>query len=452
MSESIRALWLGPTRTRTLLYAAAALLGMAVASMVFFVPGEYILFAVGGAIFVYLLLTRIDVAIILMLLLQYFMAQFNYLGNGTPFHPNGFMGIAIIGGAVFYFAFNKVAITDFRKVGFFLLFFLLCVVSTALLPKQYLMDSLTVTLRLATALSIFAVLLFKLDSIAKTKWLVGAILGAQIFPTISHLLVRAGRTGLSFTSETLRAGDSGVGISMATMTTICVVFLLEAKSNRGRLLWGLLTALFGAALFFSFGRAAWIAFLVAVALIGVVRHKWVLIVAPLVLVLSIVLIPGFAERFSDINASALAGSGSSTLAGRVRTWDGAMILFQQHPVFGVGIGAGAAKVAELLHDRVVMMHNDYLSVLLETGLVGMALFLAWHAEWIFSLIGVYRKSTFDYDRTFTFAVLAVWVLSLVARFTDNMVLDTYDMYPLCALAAAAMALPRLRSQAEGSGG
>ncbi len=433
-----------------LLYVAAALLGMAVASMVFFVPGEYILFAVGGAIFVYLLLTRIEVAIILMIFLQYFMAQFNYLGNGTPFHPNGFMGIAIIGGALFYFAFNKVAITDFRKVGFFLLFFLLCVASTVTLPRQYFMDSLTVTLRLATALAIFAVMLFKLDSIAKTKWLLAAILGAQVFTTISRLMVRAGSTGLSFTSETLRAGDSGVGIAMATLTTLCLVFLLDAKFNRGRLLWGILTALYGSALFFSFGRAAWIAFLVAVALIGLLRHKWLLLMVPLLLVVSIAVIPGFSERFSDINAGALAGSGSSTLAGRVRTWDGAVILFEQHPVFGVGIGAGAAKVAELLHDHVAMMHNDYLSVLLETGLVGMALFLAWHAEWVFSLIGVYRKTTVDYDRTFALAVLAVWVLSLVARFTDNMVLDTYDMYPLCALAAAAMALPRLRSQAEAS--
>src|SRR5512141_1013314 len=111
MTETIRAMWVGPARMRTWFYVAAVVLGMAAASLIFFVQPIYLLFLAGGLIFVYLLFTRIEVAIIAALFLQNFLGQFNYLGQGTPFHPNGFMGIALIAGGLWYFLFNKVQIT-----------------------------------------------------------------------------------------------------------------------------------------------------------------------------------------------------------------------------------------------------------------------------------------------------------------------------------------------------
>lgn len=449
MSETVRTLWLSPKRTNILFYFAAVLLGLTMGGLIFLLPPLYLLFVAGGLIFAYLLLVKLDVAIILALFLQRLLTQYNYLGGGTPFHPNGLMGLAIIVAAIFYFAFNKVQISQFRRVGFFLLFFLVGLSSTLMVPPQYFMASLTVTIRLATALCIFAALLVKLDSVQKVQWMLVAIIGAQAFLTISKLAVRAGSTGLSFTRQTLRLGDSGLGIMLGLVLTLCAVFLLDASTDRGRILWGSLTALFALGLYFSFGRSGWISFLAAMIMIGLMRHKWVLVVAPLALLLALLLVPGISERFADISITD-PGSGTSTLALRIKVWREALDFFASKPVFGVGIGASAAMVGEALQEHGWMMHNDYLSVLVETGLVGIVLFLLWQGEWLASVYNAYKTSNHAFDRTFILGVLAVLVASLVGRFTDNILLDSYDMYPLCALAAAALALPGIRAKMEKS--
>jgi O-antigen ligase len=450
MSESIRALWQAPARIRVLSIGAAIVLGMAAASLIFFVEPVYLAFLAGGLVFVYLLLFKIDVAIILTLFLQNVLAPFNYLGRGTPFHPNGFMGIALIAGAIWYFLFGKVQVTGFRRVFWFLLFVLLSLITTLSLSGDYFMESLTVTLRLATSLAIFAVLLYKLDSIEKAKWVVIAIAAAQIYPTLVGILLVARPTGLSFTSETFRLGNSGVGITLAMVLTLSLVFFLDARKSSERLLWGSLTALYLVGMFLSFGRSAWISFVIGMMFIGLRRHKWLMIVAPLGLAVALLLVPAIAERFSDISLTNLS-AGDNTLAGRIRLWGAAMSLFPSHPLIGVGIGVGRYLVGETLQQYSWAIHNDYVSVLLETGLVGLALFLIWHGQWVFSLLHIYNISKHDYDKTLALAALAVLIVSLVARITDNMIMDAYDMYPLAALAAMVMALPRIRAQMEQPG-
>lgn len=435
---------------RLAVYGAAILLAGALGLLGTLLPPLYLVFVLGGHVFAYLLLTKLELAIMVVLVGQYLLAAFNYLGNGTPFHPNGLMGIGLIAGAVFFFLFNKTRISPFRNVSWFLLFFLLCVASAFTVPSQYSMDSLTVTLRLASAICIFSVLLVKLDSLNAVKWVLGAVLAARLLPTASGLLMYAGTTGLSFTSETFRLGNSGVGVYLAMILTLCLAFLLDARAGRERLLWGSLTALYALGLFFSFGRAGWISFIVGAAVIGFRRHKWLLIVAPLTLVLTVMLIPAFFERFSDISLADIDFA-TNTFAGRIRIWQAAWDIFSQHPVLGVGIGAGRYMVGEVLAQYSWMIHNDYLSVLLETGLVGFTLFIAWHGQWLVSVASVFGQSEHRFDQTLSLAVLAVLVASLVGRFTDNLLLDTYDMYPLSALVASALALPRIRAETGVSG-
>lgn len=423
------------------------MIGVVLGVCALFVPLTYLLFGIGGLLFVYLVIFKIDIAIIIALMIQNQLLRFNYLGGGTPFHPNGLMGLAIIAGAVFYFMTHKLDFSRFKSIGGFLAFLGISVFSL-INAGQYLMDGVTVTLRLVTALSIYAVLIHKLDSIMKVKWVIGAIIAAQIIPTLSGLLIVVGKDGLFFTDETMRLGNSGVGVYMAIVSTLCVIFFLSAKSGSSRLIWGVLTALFLAGLYFSFGRSGWIGFALALMLMSMIRFKRLVFILPLILILVVLLVPAIGQRFSDISFNNDVSSGDSTFSQRLKYWQAALTIFRSHPLLGVGTGVGRYVVGDYRGLYPVMIHNDYVSALLETGIIGFILFLFWHYQWFVGLFKAYARSAMGFEKTASLAALIVLISIMVMRVTDNILLDSFDMYPICAMIAAILAIPRIHDSEE----
>jgi O-antigen ligase len=435
-------------RIRVAFFGLALLLGIVLGGLLLFVPPLYILIGIGGLIYAYLLLFKIEVAVILALLLRNWLGQFNYLGGETALHPNGVMGIAIIGGALFFFLFNRIDYSRLPVFKPFLGFVLVCFISLAL-ARDELLAGLTVTLRLATALAIYAVLLYKLDSMKKVKWVIAAIVTAQVWLTINALLGYApGGSVESSGTEIARLGHSGVGVYLALISILCLVFLLDARTNPSRLLWGGLTGLFGVALFLSYGRAAWIGFLVGVVFVGLMKHRKLLVFLPLLLILAMVVAPSVFQRFTEIDLSNLDDWNSGTFASRLQLWQASLQVYTTRPLLGVGFGIERYRVGEYLGRYEWMIHSDYVSILVGTGLVGFLLFVFWQGQWLAELLKVYRGAELEYEKTIALAVLAIFVSSLVFRITDNVVQTTEKFYPLCALIAVALALPRIRAEEQ----
>jgi len=95
-----------------------------------------------------------------------------------------------------------------------------------------------------------------------------------------------------------------------------------------------------------------------------------------------------------------------------------------------------------------MIHNDYLSVLLETGLLGLIVFIFWHSQWLISILKVFLNSKYEYDKILVLGIFAIFAASLVIRITENILQDAYKLYYLSALVAVAFALPRVRANEE----
>jgi len=181
------------------------------------------------------------------------------------------------------------------------------------------------------------------------------------------------------------------------------------------------------------------------ALVCMIRFKRLVFILPLVLILLIALIPAFGQRFADLSFGnqSLVDSGS-TFSARLQYWQAALSLFPDHPILGVGLGVGRYRVGDLRGLYPFMIHNDYVSVLLETGLIGFILFILWNYQWVRQLIKINGTMIENEQNLIALAVLTVFVSSLVMRITDNIILDSYDMYPICALVASAMILPYLK--------
>jgi O-antigen ligase len=437
--------------TRMGLLGLAIVLGITLGGLLVHVPSLYLFLGIGGLVFGVLLLFKIEVAVLLGILLRNWLDRYTYLGGGTAMHPNGAIGIAIIGGAALFFLLNGIDPRRLRGFWAFLGFTLVSLFSLAF-AGDYLMDGLTVALRLVTALAIYAVLIHKLDSRAKINWVIAAVIAAQIWPTIEGLSGVAQRGGLSLSSaEIVRLGHSGQGALLAMILAFCLVQFLGASTHPRRFLWGGLSSLFAVGLFFSYGRAGWIGFGVTVMVIGLMKHRKLLVVFPLLLILLIALSPLVARRFSDVDIGRLDDRNSSTLAQRVEIWQGSMDVYEARPLLGVGYGTGRYRVGEYLGQYAWMTHNDYLEVLLETGLIGFVLFMLWQGQWLVQILQVYREAEYPYDKVLALAVVAMLLASLVVRVTDNVLQTTEKLYPLAALVAATLALPRIRAGEEARG-
>jgi len=417
--------------------------GVILGLLILFVPLDYFIFVIGGVIFVYLVMFHIDIAIIITLFIQNQLGRFNYLGGDTPYHPNGIIGLLLIGGAILYFITHKIDYSRLKAVGGFLAFILVSAFSLVN-AGIYLMDGITILLRIVAAFSIYVVLIHQIESIAKVKWVFGVIIAAQIYPTISGLFLSSGLTGFFFTDETARLGDSGVGVYMSIISILCVIFFFNAKRLSSRVGWGILTIFFLAGLFFSFGRSGWIGFTFALILMAAIRYKKLILILPFILILIIVLVPAIGQRFQDIQISDLGGEGHDTLSGRIKFWQGGLEVFTRNPMLGVGIGLGRYYVGSYLGEYAMMIHNDYISTLVDTGIIGFIIYLIWHFRWFEVLIEAYQSVSRDFDKTAIFSVFIILSSIMVMRFTDNILLDTYDMYPLCAMIAAVLAIPRIR--------
>lgn len=439
-------------QTKVAFFGLALLMGVILGVLVVHVPPIYLLFGLGGVVFAFLLLFKIEIAILVAILLRNWLGEFNYLGGGTPLHPNGMIGIAIIAGAAVFFLFNRIDFSRLRAFWPFLIFaaiYLVSIVRTG----QYLMDGLTVVLRLLTALAIYAVLVYKLDSTKKINWLILAIIAAQILPTVEGLIgvAQGGGMGLD-AAGIVRSGHSGQGAFLAMILAFCLVQLMDASTTRRRLLWGFVTGLFAFGLFFSYGRAGWIGFGVTAVVIGLMKRSKLLIVLPVILILLITLLPTAFQRFADIDLEHLddRNRSSSTLAGRIEMWRASAQVWETQPWLGVGYGVGRHEVEEYAGRMrmATMLHNDYLAVLVATGLIGLTAFLLWQGQWLVELLKVHRMARHAYDKTLALAVFAMFFASLVVRITDNVIETTDKLYPLVALVAAALALPQIRAKEE----
>lgn len=79
------------------------------------------------------------------------------------------------------------------------------------------------------------------------------------------------------------------------------------------------------------------------------------------------------ERFTAIPAT--VASGTDTMGIRYETWRVAYLLWQQHPLVGIGAGRYKEEFRELstlpIHVQVIVPHNMYMTLLAELGLFGL---------------------------------------------------------------------------------
>jgi O-antigen ligase len=303
------------------------------------------------------------------------------------------------------------------------------------------LETLKEWVRLASGLALFVLARPLAANPARRPALVWAIFLAALAPLALEFFQLATGTGYFFvgladTAYAFRAqGTFGHPAILASFLLVVValagaLWLTPAPPANGRLAPPRRTFAFamlvlaGIGLLLTLARAQWLGLWATVVVLLAFRRPrwlWLAILGPLALLA----LPPIRDRLTSTDAQ-------DSVTWRWELWQVGVGLIDLTRVVGRGLSTFPVYVEQVLPPRYVAPpHNDYLKVLIETGILGALAWAGWQLHWL--LAAARRAMTNPY----ALALAAVVVGGLVVSLTDNYVQYTSVQWYVWALAALA---------------
>ncbi len=224
---------------------------------------------------------------------------------------------------------------------------------------------------------------------------------ALVLASLWILLTVGYSPGVRFTI--FKVNENMVGV--AAMLTLVGVLWQTVHPKLHKWFWYLLA---GAYLLFAIGitvisgsRGSTISLIVTIAAFFLWKstRRWA-ILALIFLIIAFLLFPGM---FTTMVERFLLTQGDTILNGREFTWQASWKVIESTPLFGVGIGGARYAIipllSHLLSDRLTgaAVHNPILTIWVETGLIGLLLYLSIPIAAIFSYVANFRITRREKD-------------------------------------------------------
>ena len=141
-----------------------------------------------------------------------------------------------------------------------------------------------------------------------------------------------------------------------------------------------LASFFTLALFLTFSRSSYLAYLVAMLTIGIIKSPKLIIIALMLFLTSFLFFPSVKERITG------AFLVDKTATARIESWQKAIIIFQDNPFFGIGFNA--YRYAQAEHGFISLdngggghsgsgVDSTLLLTAATTGIIGFSIFIGW---------------------------------------------------------------------------
>ncbi len=157
-------------------------------------------------------------------------------------------------------------------------------------------------------------------------------------------------------------------------------------------------------------RVVWIGLVVVIMVFMATRARWTLLLVPVLAAAMFFGMPSIRARFNEI------GNNYSSVAWREERWSRALEIPSKPQVLTVGAGLGAVDVT--LKN---LTHNEYVRLLTETGLIGLAITIVLY--WQLAGIGIrgYRRGKSPYERDLMLAFLMAFASRVIIAISDNVI-------------------------------
>jgi O-antigen ligase len=176
----------------------------------------------------------------------------------------------------------------------------------------------------------------------------------------------------------------------------------------------------------SGSRGVWIALAVAclVTLLLYNRRKAATFIlsAIAVCILALLLSSALRERASSIVTSLYTEDEKGSTGTRLELWKGSLLIFKEHPLFGVGTGNYQSSIEDFVHRKrikepLVAMHahNIFFQALATRGIIGLVL----TAGFFFALIKWGMREIDDYRQIGGYIIVLSGILTIIGGLTEN---------------------------------
>ena len=164
---------------------------------------------------------------------------------------------------------------------------------------------------------------------------------------------------------------------------------------------------------FTYTRAIWISTLLTLCYIIIYERKvrkWFILSC---IVLALSFYDEALKRFDDLTNPPKYGTNS--LVDRLEIYKGLLFnAFPKQPFLGFGVGV-SQKVSEQYAHHKNVPHNDYIRVLVETGILGLIAYLAFLGKIFFYLLGLIRRKVNFHANTIFLGILIYYLIASMSQ-------------------------------------
>lgn len=360
--------------------------------------------------------------------------------GGLSLQVIGITGAVILIGGIIYIVMNDLKIYEVGVVGPMMIFMAASLPATLLLSSDKLIG-----FKDWVGTGSVVMLFVLIAGIFKTRKDLAQLLAAVAISAIVPLIVGFyqmatntgdhSREGLNSVYATFTHSNS-YAIYLIMLLLFFIPQLLETRQARYRIAYGSLCSALLVSLVFTYARAPWFGMLVGLSIMAVLRYRKMILAAPLAIVVMLAVFPSIISRLEEMSSFS---EGTGSMVFRIEMWRFLIPNFYDSPVVGNGLGSYAQK-AEVGLGYFYLPHNDYVRLLIDTGIIGVAAYVLALFGLLKVGISLYRRASSDYFSVLALSSIAVVVMYILGGLTENLfrggTTQTY-FWTLAGLVAAA---------------
>jgi O-antigen ligase len=363
----------------------------------------------------------------------------------------GLLAIFLVGGTVILVLMRRIQVGRDPVLAPYGVFLSICLLSLLLSPDKA--RSVSDWMRLASYIAVYVLIVATVRTAKAVEVATDVIALSTVVPLMvgvfqffsgGGMLTDVGIQLRQITSVFIH--PNGYGIYLALLAPMVLMSVISTQSRLRQIVFA---GLAGAMLFFTiqtYARVAWAGLLAGIVIVGSIRYRRLIVFVPL-----LVLVAWFTPSIVDKLLLVFTTSPqTNSLITRLSLWTEALALFRSSPLLGRGLGS-FNTLSEIVQGSMAALsgawvHNTYLQLLAETGILGLGSYLWAQAVLGIRIVRSVRSVKTRCLQPAVLGALSMFVASSLMGLTDNILTSPVVQWYVWAAAGLAVVALRLNQE------